>query len=44
MFTLPAAFVEKVDSYIKEIEDNVGEDGQDITVLDTVQKTSSCGG
>lgn len=37
-FTLPTAFVEKVDDYIKEIEDNVGEDGQDITVLDMGSK------
>tara|TARA_A100001037_G_scaffold74837_3_gene67060 strand:- start:3979 stop:4497 length:519 start_codon:yes stop_codon:yes gene_type:complete len=33
-FTLPTPFVEKVDQYIKEIEDNVGENGQDISVLD----------
>tara|TARA_B100000470_G_C19704576_1_gene352611 strand:- start:208 stop:726 length:519 start_codon:yes stop_codon:yes gene_type:complete len=33
-FTLPGEFVEKVDEYIKEIENNVGEDGQDVSVLD----------
>ncbi|MEC7836261.1 MAG: hypothetical protein VYB13_04295 [Chloroflexota bacterium] len=34
-FTLPTPFVEKVDTYIKEIETNVGEDGQDLSVLDS---------
>ncbi|MCH2313240.1 MAG: hypothetical protein MK411_04365 [SAR202 cluster bacterium] len=32
-FTLPVEFIEKVDEYIKEIENNVGEDGQDLSVL-----------
>ena len=32
-FTLPAPFIEKVDGYIKEIEENVGENGQDISAL-----------
>ena len=34
-FTLPASFIEKVDGYIKEIEENVGENGQDISALST---------
>jgi hypothetical protein len=33
-FTLPAPFVAKVDRYIREIELKVGEDGQDLSVLD----------
>ena len=32
-FTLPAPFVSKVDRYIREIELKVGEDGQDLSVL-----------
>ena len=32
-YTLPGPFVEKADAYIKEIEDNVGETGQDLSVL-----------
>ncbi|SVD17310.1 uncharacterized protein METZ01_LOCUS370164, partial [marine metagenome] len=32
-FTLPVEFIKKVDEYIKEIENNVGEDGQDLSVL-----------
>ena len=39
-FTLPTPFVEKVDTYIKEIETNVGEDGQDLSVLDSQPKSS----
>ena len=39
-FTLPTPFVEKVDQYIKEIEDNVGENGQDISVLDPDMRRS----
>ena len=35
LFTLPAPFIEKVDGYIKEIEENVGENGQDISALST---------
>tara|TARA_B100001750_G_scaffold205378_1_gene182392 strand:- start:14 stop:520 length:507 start_codon:yes stop_codon:yes gene_type:complete len=32
-FTLPGPFVKKIDGYIKEIEDKVGEDGQDVSVI-----------
>ncbi len=39
-FTLPVEFIEKVDEYIKEIENNVGEDGQDLSVLDPEVRNS----
>ena len=32
-YTLPSTFVEKTDRYIQEIEDKVGENGQDLSVL-----------
>tara|TARA_B100000427_G_scaffold313967_1_gene306744 strand:- start:230 stop:754 length:525 start_codon:yes stop_codon:yes gene_type:complete len=32
-YTLPEKFVKKIDEYISEIENNVGEDGQDTSVL-----------
>ena len=32
-YTLPEKFVEKIDEYISEIENNVGENGQDTSVL-----------